>query len=250
MPVPVGIFIGPDRAVERMLIRSITLNPGPDAAGDAVAVAGPGRIAPKRPEQYAEASASARYRTKQTKRQRQRRLRIAGIKGVEVGEVCEIFERINQEGKKLDPIDIIVARTYRREDPAKGQPGFYLRDDLKALKEVLVSKGNQFQYLDDLTIVQMFALCLRKTHTTGRNPFGITPAALDNLTADHFQQHWPECKKTVLETIKFLCDLKIQGPAMLPFTYLALPLCQYFHCNSKPNRDVARQWFWRKSTRN
>jgi hypothetical protein len=175
------------------------------------------------------------------------KLSIIRIKGVEVGEVCEIFERINQEGKKLDPIDIIVARTYRREDPAKGQPGFYLRDDLKALKEVLVSKGNQFQYLDDLTIVQMFALCLRKTHTTGRNPFGITPAALDNLTADHFQQHWPECKKTVLETIKFLCDLKIQGPAMLPFTYLALPLCQYFHCNSKPNRDVARQWFWRNA---
>jgi hypothetical protein len=175
------------------------------------------------------------------------KLSVIRIKGVEVGEVCEIFERINQEGKKLDPIDIIVARTYRREDPAKGQAGFYLRDNLKALKDVLAGKGNQFQHLDDLTIVQMFALCLRKMHTTGRNPFGITPAALDNLTADHFQQHWAECKKTILETIKFLCDLKIQGPAMLPFAYLALPLCQYFHCNTKPNRDVARQWFWRNA---
>ena len=175
------------------------------------------------------------------------KLSVIRIKGVEVGEVCEIFERINQEGKKLDPIDIIVARTYRREDSTTGQPGFYLRDDLKALKEVLVSKGNQFQHLDDLTIVQMFALCLRKTHTTGRNPFGITPAALDNLTAEHFQQHWAECRKTILETIKFLCDLKIQGPAMLPFGYLALPLCHYFHGNSKPNRDLVRQWFWRNT---
>ena len=34
---------------------------------------------------------------------------------------------------------------------------------------------------------------------------------------------------------------------MLPFVYLALPLCQHFHANNKPNRDVARQWFWRNA---
>ena len=77
----------------------------------------------------------------------------------------------------------------------RASTGFYLRDNLKALKEVLVTQGNQFQHLDDLTIVQMFALCLRKTHATGRNPFGITPTALDNLNADHFQQHWSKCQR-------------------------------------------------------
>lgn len=52
------------------------------------------------------------------------------IQGVDVEEVCEIFERVNQEGKKLDPVDIIVARTYRNENPAQGIKMFYLRDNL------------------------------------------------------------------------------------------------------------------------
>jgi len=66
-------------------------------------------------------------------------LSLIRIKGVGVNEVCEIFERINQEGKKLDPVDIIVARTYRNEDTAKGQKGFYLRDNLKDLKRILIA---------------------------------------------------------------------------------------------------------------
>ena len=41
------------------------------------------------------------------------------IQGVDVDEVTEIFERVNQEGKKLETIDIIVARTYRNENRKK-----------------------------------------------------------------------------------------------------------------------------------
>jgi hypothetical protein len=91
----------------------------------------------------------------------------------------------------------------------------------------------------------MVSMCLRKTSTEKRNPFGITPAALDNLTTEHLEQNWSDCQKTILETIKFLADQKIVGPGMLPFAYLALPVCSYFHENRSPNRELARQWFWR-----
>ena len=167
------------------------------------------------------------------------------IRGAGVSEVCEIFERINQEGKKLHPVDIIVARTYRNEDSASGQHGFYLRDNLNSLKNILIEQGNRFQDIDELTIIQMVSLCLRKKHTSGRNPFGITPKALENLTTQHFEANWTKCQKTILETVKFLTDLKIQGPGMLPFVYLTLPICYYFHENDNPNRDISRQWFWR-----
>lgn len=175
------------------------------------------------------------------------KISVIRIKGVEVNEVCEIFERINQEGKKLDPVDIIVARTYRNEDVESGVPGFYLRDNLKRLKQVLIENGNRFQEIDDLTIIQMVAICLRKQHTSGRNPFGITPKALDNLTTEHFESHWAECQKTILETIKFLSDLRVHGPGMLPFVYLILPICYYFHENKHPDKSIARQWFWRNA---
>ena len=177
------------------------------------------------------------------------KLSVIHIRGVEVSEVCEIFERINQEGKKLHPVDIIVARTYRNEDPKTGTPGFYLRDNLAALKDVLREQGSRFQDMDDLTVIQMFALCLRKEYRRDkpdqRNPFGITPAALNNLATEHFEQGWEQGQKSIRETIKFLTDQKILGPDMLPFGYLALPLCYYFHDNPSPDRDLARQWFWR-----
>jgi len=169
------------------------------------------------------------------------------IKGVDVAEVCEIFERINQEGKKLDPVDIIVARTYRNEDPKKGIDGFYLRDNIEGLKEILASQGNRFQNIEDYAIIQMVAICLRKEETGDRKRFGITPTALDNLETSDLENNWSTCQKTILETIKLLSDMKIHGPGMLPFGYLALPLAYYIHKNSSPNTSLARQWFWRSA---
>jgi hypothetical protein len=114
------------------------------------------------------------------------------------------------------------------------------------LKEVLIQQGNRFQDLDDLTIIQMVAICLRKQHgVESRNPFGITPRALDNLTTEDLEANWAECQKTILQTIKFLSDLRVHGPGMLPFAYLTLPLCYYLHKNRDPNRNIMRQWFWR-----
>lgn len=169
---------------------------------------------------------------------------VVHINGVEISEVCEIFERINQEGRRLHPVDIIVARTYRNEDLPNNDKGFYLRDNLNDLKNILVNQSSRFREIDDLLIIQMIALCLRKDHMGSRNPFGITPSALDNLTADLLEKNWDQCQETILDTIKFLTDLKIHGPEMLPFSYYALPICYYFHRNKNPNRDIARQWFW------
>jgi hypothetical protein len=172
------------------------------------------------------------------------KLVLVRIQGVDVVEVCEIFERINQEGKKLDPVDIIVARTYRNEDPVKGIKMFYLRDNLEQLREVLSSQGNRFADLADLTTVQMVSICLRKEETGTRKSLGITPAALNNLTTEDLENNWDTCQKTIFETIKLLSDLRLHGPDMLPFGYLVLPLCYHFHRNDSPNRRFAKQWFW------
>jgi hypothetical protein len=167
------------------------------------------------------------------------------IQGVGVNEVCDIFERINQEGKKLDPVDIIVARTYRNEDQKIGQKGFYLRDNLKDLRNILNPQGSRFREIDDYAVIQMVAICLRKTETEKRKRFGITPAALDNLTTEILEGNWDSSTKTILETVKILNDMKIHGPDMLPWGYLAFPICHYLHNNKSPDRNMVRQWFWR-----
>jgi hypothetical protein len=173
------------------------------------------------------------------------KIAVVRIKGVAVSEVCDIFERINQEGKKLHPVDIIVARTYRPEKPETGEKGFYLREKLDELRDLLIENGNRFKDMDDLNIIQMFALCLRKQDTAKRSAYGITPAALDNLKTVDFESHWVSGRKTILETVKLLSDLKVHGPDMLPYNYLMLALSYYTHANKNPNRAMARQWFWR-----
>jgi len=167
------------------------------------------------------------------------------IQGVDIEEVCEIFERVNQEGKKLDPVDIIVARTYRNENLEEGVEGFYLRDNLRDLKEILSSQGNRFKNLKDLTTIQMVSICLRKKETGFRKSYGITPKALSNLKTEDFENNWGICQATIFETIKFLFDMKIHGPDLLPYAYLLFPLCYHFHKNSLPNRNISKQWFWR-----
>ena len=167
------------------------------------------------------------------------------IQGVDIEEVCEIFERVNQEGKKLDPVDIIVARTYRNENYEKEIRGFYLRDNLQSLRKVLLSQGNKFQNLEDLTIVQMISICLRKVETGIRKSFGITPLALNNLKTEDFEENWKACQNVIFEVIKFLFDMKIHGPDLLPYIYLLFPLCYHFYKNSSPNFNISKQWFWR-----
>jgi hypothetical protein len=167
------------------------------------------------------------------------------IKGVEVKEVCEIFERINQEGKRLDQFDILVAQTYQVDDPETGTGGFYLRDNVEHLQNILLERGSRFSEIESLTIMQMISLCLRKDSKETRSPYGITPASLNNLTADVLTKNWSIFEKTILETIKTLTDLKIWGPNMLPFAYLVLPICFYYHRNVKPDFELVRQWFWR-----
>ncbi|NLI99252.1 hypothetical protein GX441_11420, partial [bacterium] len=99
--------------------------------------------------------------------------------------------------------------------------------------------------LEDLSIIQMFSICLRKEETGARKSFGITPKALDHLKTKHLENNGVDYQKTIFETIKFLSDLKLHGPDMLPFGYLLFPLTHYFHKNSSPNRQSAKQWFWR-----
>ena len=60
------------------------------------------------------------------------RISLIELKGIQVSEVCEIFERINQEGKPLNIFDIIVAKTFRPSN--KEQKEFYLRDIINRFK--------------------------------------------------------------------------------------------------------------------
>jgi uncharacterized protein with ParB-like and HNH nuclease domain len=62
------------------------------------------------------------------------RISFIELKGIQVSEVCQIFERINQAGKPLDIFDIVVAKTYRTKTDK--YDGFYLRDLINDFRNI------------------------------------------------------------------------------------------------------------------
>lgn len=60
------------------------------------------------------------------------RISFIEVKGTQVSEVCQIFERINQAEKPLNIFDIVVAKTFKpsvqQTTITQADNGFYLRD--------------------------------------------------------------------------------------------------------------------------
>jgi uncharacterized protein with ParB-like and HNH nuclease domain len=103
------------------------------------------------------------------------RLSFIELKGIEVSEVCQIFERINQEGKPLDIFDIVVAKTFRL---AKlNQSGFYLRELIEDFRRDIL--GSNFASINDLTYLQIIAVII--------NQVTLLPICLGRLQREEYK---------------------------------------------------------------
>lgn len=167
------------------------------------------------------------------------RLSLIWFEGIEVREVCDIFDRINREGKPLDIVDIVVAKTYRKS--TNGDKGFYLRDYFDELRQHFA--GSQFFKLSDFVTLQSIAsITMQDPESKVRN---ITNAYLPKLSANEIEENWINIKKAIIETVRFLRDtLHLVGPNMIPYGYMYHVLVNYFYKNKKPNYKVPKEWFW------
>ena len=167
------------------------------------------------------------------------RLSLIWFEGIEVKEVCDIFDRINREGKPLDIVDIVVAKTYRKSQ--NGDKGFYLRDYLDELRQHFA--GSQFQKLSDFVTLQSIAsVIMQASESRVRN---ITNTYLPKLTANDIEENWTHLKSAIIETVRFLRDtLHLVGPNMIPYGYMYHVLVNYFYKNKKPNYTMPKEWFW------
>lgn len=165
------------------------------------------------------------------------------VQGIQVKEVCEIFQRINQEGKRLDIVDILVAKTYRAKDEDPKNPKeFYLRELLKQLKSELYL---DYQDIDELLLMQIIALHINKTFPDS-GISNITERYLEKITAEQIETVWNDSVKAIKETIRLLSDrLNLRGSKIIPYNYLYIPIGYYFYKNTNPDYDFVKQWFWR-----
>jgi len=173
------------------------------------------------------------------------RLSFIELKGIQVSEVCQIFERINQAGKPLDIFDIVVAKTFRPEQV--GISGFYLReyiDNFRTTNNSLFLQISNFDYL------QIVAILIRE-NIKGSNIHNITPRYLNDIKTEQIEKVWESAKKAINKTFDFFENtLKIKGPQLIPYRYFYLTISSYFFNNKNPNYNFLKKYFWFYSLHN
>ncbi len=167
------------------------------------------------------------------------RLSFIELKGIQVSEVCQIFERINQAGKPLDIFDIVVAKTFR---PKSGSDnGFYLRDLIDGFREI---NNSRFLQLSDFDYLQILSILIRE-NIENSGIVNITPRYLNDIKTEQIETIWADSKKAILKTFDFFENtLNLKGPQLIPYRYFYLTISNYFYQNSNPDYDFLKKYFW------
>jgi hypothetical protein len=167
------------------------------------------------------------------------RLSFIELKGIEVSEVCQIFERINQAGKPLDIFDIVVAKTFRLATPSRS--GFYLRDLINDFRK---STPGNFASMDDMTYLQAMAMIIN-VNIPDNDISNITPVFLNRIRTDYIETVWAETAVAIGRMFDFFENhLHLKGPRLIPYRYFYIALPVYFYKNPKPNYDALKKYFW------
>ena len=164
------------------------------------------------------------------------------LRGIEVAEVCQIFERINQAGQPLSMFDIVVAKTFRPE--SEKVPGFYLRGLFEHFRDTLNADGSRFAAVDDMTLLQVLAVIVRDSIAES-GVYNITDRYLNVLQTEHLEAVWEDGMKAIRKVFDFLDNhLHLPGPALVPYRYFYMTLTSYFFRNVDPDYPLLMRYFW------
>ena len=170
------------------------------------------------------------------------------LRGIEVAEVCQIFERINQAGQPLSMFDIVVAKTFR---PAVDEnSGFYLRGLFDDFRHEIDAAGSGYSTIDNMTLLQILALLVQESVPDAgiRN---ITDRYLNVLRTEHLEQVWEEAKAAIKKVFDFFDNhLRLRGPALIPYRYFYMSMAAYFFGNESPDYGLLQRYFWYVSFHN
>lgn len=170
--------------------------------------------------------------SKATTRLRGYPLSVVWVKDQGLDEVVDIFQRINQGGKRLSRYDLVCANLW--------EPHFDFRSEIKLFNESLERQG--FGALDGTVVTQAFSLINYDSCTT--------PVELKMKTAD-VRKTWEEVISSIRLAVDFVkANFGVDRYEFLPYRG-TLPVLAYFFYHapksaiSAGQRKVLWDWFWR-----
>jgi uncharacterized protein with ParB-like and HNH nuclease domain len=167
------------------------------------------------------------------------RISFIEVKGIQVAEVCQIFERINQAGKPLNIFDIVVAKTFK--PTTKEDSGFYLRELIDNFR---LTNKSAFLSIGDLDYLQTLAVLINR-NISNSGVYNITDRYLNEIKTEQILSIWEEAKRAILKTFDFFENhLHLKTPFLIPFRYFYFTIANYFFKNTDPNYAFLKQYFW------
>lgn len=157
------------------------------------------------------------------------------VKDKNLIDVCGIFQRINQSGKRLDRFDLITATTFTE--------GFDLRERFQA-DLITPLKDAGFGEIAPTSATQLLAL-VTKGGCTESNEF--------DLKTDEVQAAWPNCAKAFLLAADLLRkNLGVMEAKYLPYEAMLTLLAYFFMISESKQPNVQqmewiKNWFWRST---
>jgi len=145
---------------------------------------------------------------------------------------CDVFQRINQSGKKLTIFDLFNALTWR--------PDFELRAEIENLRND-ATFPQSFKKIDNEIFSETISLIL-KGSCTRSSQLDVEP--------NKVKEAWPEAKKSVIKAIGLLRDnLGVKTYDMLPYREI-LPMVAYLlyktnNTLSHTQTSKLKEWFWK-----
>ncbi len=165
------------------------------------------------------------------------------LKGIEIAEVCQIFERINREGQPLDTFDIVVAKTYRAANKEQGVAEFYLRERVDEFR-ALIPPHARYAEVDDHTLLQILATVISKDQPDSKIS-NITDRYLTEIKAEQIEASWQNFVAAALKAFDFFDQiLHLKGPNLVPFRYFYMTITAYFLKAKQPDYAFLKRYFW------
>jgi hypothetical protein len=150
-------------------------------------------------------------------------------------DVGLIFERINNTGTKLGPLDLMTAWTWTDD--------FHLLEASNDLLEEISAKG--FGGIKHKVILQVISGIIQET-TISKN--------ILNLKGEEVRDNWSRVEDALKKAIDFLAtEIKCQHMDFLPFAQQLIPITCFFDKIKKPSAAQLaelKRYFWKTSFSN
>lgn len=161
-------------------------------------------------------------------------LSVITVREKELDEASEIFERINQGGKRLSIFDLVVASTWGED--------FDLKDEYQKLYNFLVDKG--FGKVPPEIVTHAASLIIKGYC---RNSYQL------QLTKEELKENWEEIVIAIKLAIDFLINnLGVKIYEFVPYpSIISLLAYLYFKAPgrslTKTMTDKVHEWFWKSA---